>query len=312
MTDLGTHEAGGELRELLRPLWRHRFVIGVIVAASTIAVYIYNDRKPDQFRSSTQIFLQTSEVEQTLYGLTAFINGERNVANQAALVRTPEVARRVANRIGFKGDPSGLLGRVSVKGTTGTDLLVVRAVDGSAAGAAGLANAFAEAFVELRAATTRDQIQRALTSAKRQLATLPQSITNDAAQNAIRSRIGSLEAIQSLKPGGARQIDTATPSAAFAPQPRRAAVFAFVLSLVFGALVAFVLERLDRRIRNLADLRRAYGIPVLASLPHVRGSTISRSDGDGPIAVRPFARRSAGCARTCGSPPPTNRCAALS
>ena len=117
------------------------------------------------------------------------------------------------------------------------------------------------AFIDLRGEATRKAVSRALVNARAQLARQPKVATTEAARETLRTRISSLEAIRSLAPGGAEQIDQAAASdVPFAPQPRRAALFAFALSLVFAMLVAYGLERLDRRVRHLDEVMPAYGV----------------------------------------------------
>jgi Mrp family chromosome partitioning ATPase/capsular polysaccharide biosynthesis protein len=249
---------------------------------TTVATYIYNDGKPSQYRSSTQIFLQASEVDQSLSGLTALIQGDRNITNQASLLQTPAIARVVAKDIGFQGDPDALLDAITVKPSTGSDFLVLTAVDGSSAGAARIANSFAEAFVDNQNATTRAQIRRGLTTARRQLRLLPVTVANTEARASLRTRISSLEALNGLSTGGAKQIDQARPGARFAPQPRRSALFGFALSLVLAIFASFGLERLDRRVKHLDEVDQAYDAPVLAAMPQLQGGITVRSNGDTP------------------------------
>ena len=286
MTETTPHAPGSDLRDLLVPIWRRRWFVAIVVIATTLAAYAYSDRKPEQYRSSTKIFLQTSELDQTLYGAGAAFTTDRTLVNQASLLQTPAVAQEVAKRIGYDGDPAALLGALTVAPSSGSDFLTVSAVGGSAKAAADLANGFAQAFIDIRAASRRGDVARALDTARRQLASLPD---NSSGREPLRTKISSLEAIQSVNPGGARQVDRAVPAGApFAPEPRRAALFGFVLSLVLAVLAAYGLERLDRRVKHLDEVGPAYGAPVLASLPHLQSGVISRSNGSGPEIVPTF------------------------
>lgn len=289
MTESSTQATGADLRDFLRPIWRHRWLVAIVVVATTVATYAYTDRKPDQYRSSTHIFLQASEIDQALGGLSTALQGDRNIVNQANLLQTPSVAEEVAKRIGFRGNPRALLSAITATPSTGSDFLVVTATSSTAEGAEKLANGFASAFINLRAATTRSDIRRALDAARRQLARLPLSSSDATSRETLRTRINSLEAIDSLAAGGARQVDRAVPAGApFAPRPLRVALFGFVLSLVLAMLTAYGLERLDRRVTHLDDVSFAYGAPVLAALPHLQQTVTLRSNGDVPEIARPF------------------------
>ena len=224
-------------------------------------------------------------MDQSLYGTGAVPGGDRNIVNQANLLQTPAVAQEVAERIGFRGDPDALLAAIRVTPSAGSDFLVVRAEAYTAARAAALANGFAAAFIDLRAAATQQQIRRALATARRQLALLPATSATRASRESLRTRISSLEAISALAPGGAQQVDKAVPPRErFSPQPLRAALFGFMLSLVLAMLVAYALERLNRRVKHLDAVGPAYRAPVLAALPHLRARAL-RTNGDGPQIV---------------------------
>jgi non-specific protein-tyrosine kinase len=286
-----THQAPAtDVRDFLRPIWRHRWLVVIVVIVTTAATYAYTDHKPDRFRSSTQIFLQASEIDQSLGGLGALLQGDRNIVNQASLLRTPAVAADVARRINYRANPATLLGAITVTPSTGSDFLVVTAVDDDASRAAQLANAFAAAFIALRTTQTRSDIRRALHAATQQLARLPHTQANAASRETLVTRVNSLEAIDSLAAGGARQVDRAAPAGApFEPHPRRTALFGFALSLALAILAAYGLDRLDRRVKHLDEVGRAYNAPVLAALPHLQsGSMLTRSSVETPEIPAPF------------------------
>src|SRR3954470_20131507 len=101
-----------DLRDYVRPIWAHKFLILALVAIATATTYYYFDHKPKVYQSSTSIFVgSTSNVP----GLdaTASFDSDRVLANQAALLKTEPVATRVARDIGYKGDPGGLLGSIT-------------------------------------------------------------------------------------------------------------------------------------------------------------------------------------------------------
>lgn len=298
MTEHAEQDTGADLREFVRPIWRRRWLVVAVIVVTTIATYVYNERKPSQYRSSTQIFLQASEVDQALNGAGGSLQGDRNIVNQASLLRTPAIARIVAKDIGYRGDPGALLGVITVTPSTGSDFLVISAVDGTSTGAATIANGFARAFIDNQNATTRAQITRALATARRQLGLLPVIVANTEARATLRTRISSLEALNGLSTGGAKQIDEATAGARFAPQPRRSALFGFALSLVLSILAAFGLERLDRRVKHLDEVDPAYDAPVLAAMPVLQSGLATRSSNGAAPEIAPALREAVRGLRT--------------
>ena len=100
-------------RAFLRPLRARWWLIVLIVAIATAATYFYVGSKPDRYSASTNVFLNTSRVEQVLSGTTAF-GDDRTNETVAALVTSRTVARSAAERLGYRGDPGDLLGVIEV------------------------------------------------------------------------------------------------------------------------------------------------------------------------------------------------------
>ncbi|MFN2506346.1 MAG: polysaccharide biosynthesis tyrosine autokinase [Acidimicrobiales bacterium] len=72
----------------------------------------------------------------------------------------------------------------------------------------------------------------------------------------------------SLKRGEAETIAEAeVPGAPASPRPTRDAALGGFMGLVVGVGIALLRDRLDDRLRSVADIERATGLPVLAELP---------------------------------------------
>jgi tyrosine-protein kinase len=255
------------LQDYLAPVWRFKWIILALAFAVALATYFYYDSKPRTYESSTDIYLGTSGVEELVTG-TEQTGSERELANQARVLRSRPVAERVAKKVGFKGDPEALLGALQVVADPDADFLTLVAVWSDPDGAARLANAFAQAFLDQRLATRRDDAARALDAARSAMADLDRSPSRADERAELAARISQLEVLQSIPSGAAEQLDRARPAAApSAPQPKRNAIFAFVLSLAFGILAAYGIERIDQRIRKIDEVTPIYEAPVLGKIP---------------------------------------------
>jgi Mrp family chromosome partitioning ATPase len=76
----------------------------------------------------------------------------------------------------------------------------------------------------------------------------------------------------------------------FAPRPKRDAAFAFAIALGLGLALTLALERFDRRITKLEEVDDAYGVPLLAVIPHT-ATPVNLQEGAAavPLALRePF------------------------
>jgi Mrp family chromosome partitioning ATPase/capsular polysaccharide biosynthesis protein len=257
-----------DLRDYLAPVWRFKWVILALALTVAVATYLHYDGKPKAYQSTTTIYLGTSGVEELVTG-TEQTGSERELANQARILRSRPVAARVAQKMRIKGDPEALLGSLQVVADPDADFVTLVASWSTPQGAARLANGFAQAFLDQRLATRRDDADRALEGARRAMAELEQTPTARGDERSeLAARISQLEVLRSLPSGAAEQLDRARPAAApFAPRPTRNAIFAFVLTLAFGVLAAYGIDRLDRRIRDVDEVTPIYDAPLVGRIP---------------------------------------------
>ena len=98
----------------------------------------------------------------------------------------------------------------------------------------------------------------------------------------MNSRINQLES--RLNVASAQQVKLATPAAAekLSPMPRKNAIFGFIIGIVIAAIAAYMLARLDRRLRSVSGIERILQSPILVGLPEVRRPIVSRDGGPSP------------------------------
>jgi Mrp family chromosome partitioning ATPase/capsular polysaccharide biosynthesis protein len=271
-----SHDAEGvDPREFLRPIWVHKWLILLVVVVATASAYVLSERRPDQFTASTRLFIQASEIADPLGVQPTPQQDDRGTTNQATLLQSRSVALEVARRLRISGDPATLLSAITVSPQAGSDFLKISATRHTPEDAARLANAFAQAFIDMRAATQRDRIAKARQVAARELARLPRTAATRATRETLRTQIRRYDAISGLASGSTEQVDRAVPpSVRSAPKPRRDAAFAFGLALAFAILAAYGLERIDRRVKRVGQVPGAYRAPVLAVLPHASRSEL--------------------------------------
>lgn len=262
-------------RAYLRPIVARRWLVLLIVVASTAATYLYFDHQARTYEASTQIFVESSAVDQAVGdGGVTLVDSARVTANQAKLVSTRSVAENVAKKIGFRSDPGVLLKSLTVTTSPDTDFVTIMTTAGTPKDAAIRANAFATAFSEVRSSSNRRRLNDALTQARAELQSLAPGKQTAAARSDASSRVRQLEAITALPAGGAQVTDRAIPPAtAISPHPKRSAVFAFFLSLVLSAALAFLIDLFDRRIKTIEDIDSTYPFPILAVIPHEDDAT---------------------------------------
>src|SRR5256885_15724021 len=165
-TSTSSQSETSDLREYVRPIWAHKILILVLVAVVTAGTYEYYHRKPRVYQTSTQVFVGSTDPNASGANPTS---GDRTLANQARLLQTPAVAARVGKRLGLQGNAGGLLGAINVAPSTGTDFLTITATTGNPVLGAEIANAFAKAFIDMRASDARAAIKHRISTLEAQL-----------------------------------------------------------------------------------------------------------------------------------------------
>ena len=254
--------------DYVRPILARKWMILLAVVIATGGVYAYYKHKPNVYRSSTLVYVQNNGDPVT--GDVDIQQTDRQVEDQATLLDSISTATRVAKKIHFPGSAASLLGEVAITSLPGEDFVTVTVHDGTAEGAATVANGFAREFVDLVNGANNQRIAAALRLSREQLAQLgsrnPQANTTAAD---LIAEISRLTLAQKDPEVISKQVQLATPPAApSAPKPTRNAIFALALSLLAAVAAAFGLERFDRRLKNPEEMERAYGRTLLTVLPH--------------------------------------------
>jgi succinoglycan biosynthesis transport protein ExoP len=84
--------------------------------------------------------------------------------------------------------------------------------------------------------------------------------------------------LQAMQTGGFEVVQEAgAPRSPVSPTPVRNAGFAFIGGLVFAILAAFLLDYVDRRIKSEEAMEKAFGLPVLSSVPTLGRQWLSRN-----------------------------------
>lgn len=235
------------------------------------------------------------------------------IASLSIFVKTGEVPRRVAERVGFRGEPALLASRVTLEPDDQVGTLGITVTGGSPSEAAERANAFAEETLaylgEQSQAAQREQLERL----NEQLTTLQVEIDAlDDELSAIEDEGSTGGVLQAERDSKLRQYGAALdqqqqllnqppPSAGYvtlqealpelaettgggftAPRSRVArTAIALVLGLALGMAAVLVAERLDTRLNTREATQAALRLPVIAEVPRgdmARGTIASVVD----------------------------------
>ncbi len=234
-----------------------------------------------------------------LPGDSVFGSTANNQSNAARLIETEirilegaPVEDRVRQNLGIEGD----IPNVSGTAVGQTDVVAVKVRSHDAETAAELANAYVQAYIDVRREQNVNslldaaaEVQKKVSALDAQIALLDAQVAEAAAadQEAVRlslaaqrqqlvdqralfqQQVDQIQVNASLQSGSAQMVRPAeSPAIKVEPSPLRTGVLAAIVGLLLGLGVAFLADYLDDSVNSPEDMERASGgLPVLTVVP---------------------------------------------
>jgi hypothetical protein len=217
-----------------------------LTAAGTAAAVGYGLTAPKKYRATAQLLVSpVSVTDPTFNGLDVLRDSggkQTAAASAAALLRSPQVADEVRADLGLARSRDSLLKALDAHVVGASDVVAVTVEDTSAAGAAQLANAFADGLVKQRTASFQSQLTATIRRDQQLLAAIPQAKRASGAGVELEKRIAVLEGFQGQPDPTIRHAGQASApvSASWPKLPKLAGIGAGA-GLLAGLLVALVL-----------------------------------------------------------------------
>src|SRR3954470_3880536 len=254
---------GGQIRDLARVLREQWWIVAICVALAAFAAAAYTGTQDKKYEASAKLLLQTDNLSSTIAGASIpGVDPTRQTATDAQLAALPAVARRVSAKL---KEP---LAAAAVRTSAGPDsnIIGITVTDSNPRRAARFANAFANQYILFRRDTTRQRYARALRTVQTRLAQTRPG-TPDAATLGAQAK--QLKLLVSLQTGDAQVVQAASPpAAASSPDPARNIAVGAVAGLLLGLGLAFLRDRLDRRLKSERQLATLLpNIPIIGLVP---------------------------------------------
>jgi Mrp family chromosome partitioning ATPase/capsular polysaccharide biosynthesis protein len=278
---------------IFAPLWRRKWLILAVAVLVAAGSYLYYRNQTKLFQSATVIYLGASAEEGGAAEKSAHA-ASADAASQVAVLTQiviPSVRRQLAS-----AHDAASTAKVSAKTTEKSQFLTITAEAHTARVSARLANEVATAYIKRANAARRRGINTQIEIAQRQLRRIEVSTAAPSSKSGksgtaassviqettLQGRINQLEA--GLSVIGAQHLSPAGPLNArlLSPKPRKNAEFGFAIGLLLASIFAYVLGRLDRRMRTLASIEGVFGVQIMGALPRVRRPIVVRDGTPSP------------------------------
>ena len=271
-SDLPAHPAGGnvDLIRIAQLLRRRAALIVMCVLVTGGAAFVLSQAQRKQYTATAQILFRNAQVDQQAAGLQVVnqTNPQPQTDTDLKLATLPRVAGQTAEALDHGLTQKQVSNAVSVTQEGDTDLAQVTATWTSPTFAAKMGNTYAQNVI-----TDRNQADASYYSNALQAVNLQYKALSPAQQNGVegadlKDRANSLQILSHLQEGEVQLEQAAIPPpGASSPRIVRNALIGAFLGLLLGLALAFVLQRMDRRLREPGELERVYGAPLLAVVP---------------------------------------------
>jgi capsular exopolysaccharide synthesis family protein len=234
--------------------------------------------------TSSLVFNNNQEIQQ-LAGLptTSSNTQQTQQSTNLKLLQIGDMAEKTAKLLGHGLTEAQVSASVSVSGQGESNIVEVSATETSPVLAADIANTYSRQFVKEQQNANHNYYSSALALVDKQLAALSTRQRDGIAGLELENRAQSLGVLAELRSGNVQIARLAkVPTSPSSPRPSRNTALGAVLGLLLGLALAFLLERLDRRIREPKDLEAVYDLPLLGVVPE--SSALSRSARGGKKA----------------------------
>ena len=276
------------LRDYARLVWsRIWLVVGVVVVCTGTAFLASNSQTRLYEASARLMYQPPADVTNPSGGSQSIDSAALSIQLQSVIdtIDNPTVRARAKAALGTSNAGSStrvtanlFIAKDNPGGSTSSNLVEIRATATSPTAASATANAYAGAILALRKEWDQERYRVAQQVVRNQLdrfETASSKLTADYVN--LVQQLSNLQIAEATATGGFRVVVPATPPESPAsPKPMKSAAFGLGVGLLAGIGLAFVIGRLDTRVRTHRQASEILDLPVLGRLPRIPPATLQR------------------------------------
>jgi len=265
------------LASYLTAIKAHKLVVALVALTAVAASVVFLQVRSPEYEATADILVEPLPLGDQSFTSLPLVRDTgdpaRTVQTAAALIETPEAARRAERDLG-----RSLAGAVEVNPVGESNILGITARAETPQAAADAANAFATAALDQRNERLADAAEEIAGQLEERLATTPAS--DPETRSLLATRVDQVRSV----------IDTGDPTMFLAQEatPPTSAVGAsstlvlaltVIVGFTLGAGTAVLLELTTRRVRDEAETLALYPLPILTRVPLMRQRRRRAPDG---------------------------------
>jgi capsular exopolysaccharide synthesis family protein len=281
-----------ELRDYVRVLSRRKWMIVLAALVVLVTALGASLAQTPVYQARALLLLQPRATDSLFNPNTGQANDPaRTVQTEIEILTSEPVKSAVRQQLGAAPD-------ISASPVGQTDVIQVRSNSTRPKQAAAVANSYARAYIDFKRKQAVDDLLAAGAEIQSKIGTLQAQIDPLQAQinsadpknradvesrlspqldpllsqySLFKQKLDQLQVDAALKTGGAQLVTPASePTSPIKPRPKRTAVFALAVGLLFGVGIAFLFDHLDDSIKTKDDLERLLpSLPILGLIPVV-------------------------------------------
>ncbi len=244
---------------------RRWWLIAAVPLVAAVLVFVWSRSQSPIYEASVTLLLQQSGGGSTAVNPTLgdFQASERLASTYRELIVTKPVLEDLAVELNLSAAPEQLRGKVSAAVIRDTRLLRVSVRDTNPQLAADMASTLAEVFIR------RQQEDHLTAIARLQAAAASRGIDTQGAL--LDAQLATIDSVSVVDP-------PSVPTSPVLPRTKTNIVIAIILGLLFGGLLAFVLEYFNDKLRTpeeFEELLEAFKVTHLGTVPRWRSADVS-------------------------------------